>query len=82
MPEVKTISVIDGEEFALEAKVFDSGSVEYFAGSWGNQPAIAVHVKSYEGSSHVVMGYDQYSLDAAEELVRVIKRGIKERNDA
>jgi hypothetical protein len=46
------------------------------------QPSIAIQVDGSEFGSQVTFDYDKASLKAAELLVKEIKRGIKERNNA
>ena len=46
------------------------------------QPSIAIQVDGSEFGSKVTFDYDDASLEAAELLVKEIKRGIKERDNA
>ena len=56
---------------------------EYYVGATGvPQPTIAIQVDGHPLGSQVALDYDDAGLEVAKLLVKEIKRGIKERDNA
>jgi hypothetical protein len=76
-------TTVGNSEQAITGKIIRGSGCNYYVGyNDAEQPSIAINVDSYDRFSQISFDYDQASLKAAQRLVKEIKRGIKERDDA